>query len=70
MLNESQVRKLREEMEVSAKSAAAAGDYTSWCGDISAVEALDRVLSDYEVPDARERIPFPLQSAAAAPKPG
>ena len=57
-------------MEVNAKSAAAAGDYTSWCGDISAVEALDRVLSDYEVPDARERIPFPLQSAAAAPKPG
>ena len=66
MLKESQVRKLREELEASAKSAAAAGDYTSWCGDVSAVAALDRVLSDYEIPVARERIPFPAHAASAA----
>lgn len=66
MLDESQVRKLREELEAQTKSAADAGDYTSWCCDVSAVAALDRVLSDYEIPGARERIPFPASSVSAA----
>lgn len=57
MMQEPQIRRYREYLEQSARTAAEADDYQRWNSEISAVAALDHVL-DEECLSAPSRIPF------------
>ena len=59
MMNAQQILEYRREFEEDAERAAEARDYLGWVTNITAVNALDRVLGDTERLVARERIPYP-----------